>query len=53
MPGEIQVSEDTYRLLGDRYRFEERGLIEIKGKGEIKTYLLTGTFVPPVVGGSR
>jgi PAS domain S-box-containing protein len=44
VPGEIQVSEDTYRLLGDRYRFEERGLIEVKGKGEIKTYLLKGTF---------
>lgn len=42
MPGEIQVSEDTYRLLSDRYRFEERGLIPVKGKGEIRAYLLQG-----------
>ena len=42
VPGEIQVSEDTYRLLSDRYRFEERGLIPVKGKGEIRAYLLQG-----------
>ncbi len=42
MPGEIQVSEDTYLLLRDRYRFEERGLIAVKGKGEIRAYLLQG-----------
>jgi PAS domain S-box-containing protein len=42
VPGEIQVSEDTYRLLSDRYRFEERGLITVKGKGDIRTYLLKG-----------
>lgn len=38
----IQVSETTYHLLQDKYKFEERGLIEIKGKGEMKTYFLTG-----------
>jgi PAS domain S-box-containing protein len=43
VPGEIQVSEDTYRLLSDRYQFEERGLIAIKGKGGIKAYLLKGS----------
>lgn len=42
VPGEIQVSEDTYRLLSDRYRFEDRGLIAVKGKGEIRAYLLKG-----------
>jgi class 3 adenylate cyclase len=40
LPGKIQVSEDTYRLLSDRYRFEERGVIAIKGRGDIKAYLL-------------
>jgi PAS domain S-box-containing protein len=44
VPGEIQISEDTYRLLKDRYRFEERGLIAVKGKGEIRAYLLKGPF---------
>lgn len=40
VPGKIQVSEDTYRLLSDRYRFEERGVIAVKGIGDIKAYLL-------------
>ena len=42
IPGEIQVSPDTYSLLRDKYVFEERGEIEVKGKGLIKTYLLKG-----------
>jgi adenylate cyclase len=36
----IQVSEVTYELLKNSYRLESRGLIEIKGKGEVNTYLL-------------
>jgi class 3 adenylate cyclase len=42
LPGEIQVSEDTYRLLRHGYRFEERGLIEVKGHGQVRAYLLRG-----------
>jgi class 3 adenylate cyclase len=41
-PGEIQVTEATYRLLRDQFDFEERGLIEIKGKGPMRTYFLQG-----------
>ena len=40
--GEIQVSESTYILLQDRYIFKERGLVDIKGKGKMRTYLLQG-----------
>lgn len=40
--GKIQVSSDTYQLLQNHYSFEERGIIQIKGKGEMRTYLLTG-----------
>lgn len=40
--GAIQVTEMTYQRLRDRYEFEERGLIPIKGKGEMKTYWLMG-----------
>ncbi|CBN55490.1 MULTISPECIES: adenylate/guanylate cyclase domain-containing protein [Kamptonema] len=40
--GSIQVSADTYELLRDKYLFEERGVINIKGKGEMITYLLMG-----------
>ncbi len=36
----IQVSQTTYELLRDKYRFEERGVIDVKGKGEMLTYLL-------------
>ena len=38
--GEIQVSSDTYRWLKDRYRFQPRGPLDIKGKGTMMTYLL-------------
>ena len=42
LPGEIQVSENTYNLIKDKYQFEERGNINIKGKGMMQTYLLKG-----------
>jgi adenylate cyclase len=40
--GRIQVSHYTYKLLPDKYEFEDRGEIEIKGKGQMQTYFLTG-----------
>ena len=42
LPGRIQVTEATYERLRDRYRFEERGEIEVKGKGRLPAYLLVG-----------
>lgn len=42
LPGKIQVTAATYSLLKDKYRFEVRGAIEVKGKGEMTTYFLTG-----------
>ncbi|NEP41857.1 MAG: PAS domain S-box protein [Okeania sp. SIO2H7] len=38
--GRIQVSDATYQLLRDKYVFEPRGIISIKGKGEMMTYFL-------------
>ncbi|MBF2034757.1 MAG: PAS domain S-box protein [Leptolyngbyaceae cyanobacterium T60_A2020_046] len=38
----IQVTETVYHLLQARYVFEERGMIEVKGKGQMKTYWLRG-----------
>lgn len=42
IPGRVHVSESTWRLLKDDYDFEERGTIEVKGKGPMKTFLLIG-----------
>ncbi|NET32326.1 MAG: adenylate/guanylate cyclase domain-containing response regulator [Cyanothece sp. SIO1E1] len=41
LPGQIQVAPATYACLKNKYAFNERGLVEIKGKGAINTYLLT------------
>jgi adenylate cyclase len=40
--GEIQVTKDVYRLLKQKYSFQKRGCINIKGKGEMFVYLLKG-----------
>ncbi len=42
LPEKIHLSEDTYeRLINpDQYMFEDRGEIEIKGKGRMRTYFL-------------
>lgn len=39
VPGRIQISETTYDLLEDTSRIEIRRLIDVKGKGEMRTYL--------------
>ena len=41
LPGRIQVSTATRFLLGDRFNFERRGTIEVKGKGMMETFFLT------------
>ncbi|WP_293134177.1 adenylate/guanylate cyclase domain-containing protein [Microcoleus sp. bin38.metabat.b11b12b14.051] len=40
IPGCIHVTEATRKLLGDKYIFQDRGVISIKGKGKMRTYLL-------------
>jgi adenylate cyclase len=42
VPGCIQVTERTRELLGERYLIRERGMIQVKGKGEMRTYFLSG-----------
>jgi class 3 adenylate cyclase len=41
-PGKIHVSETAYHALKERFDFERRGEIEIKGKGAMTTYFLVG-----------
>ncbi|MGB5963323.1 MAG: adenylate/guanylate cyclase domain-containing protein [Coleofasciculaceae cyanobacterium] len=40
VPGSIQVTEETYQRLKNQYMFEDRGLIQVKGKGKMNCYLL-------------
>lgn len=42
IPGEIQVTPSTYECLCNDYILKPRGPIEIKGKGQMITYLLVG-----------
>ena len=42
VPGCIQVTERTWGRLRDSYRFQQRGPIQVKGKGELVTYFLLG-----------
>jgi adenylate cyclase len=40
IPVSIQVIEMTYELIRDRFVCEPRGVISVKGKGNMNTYLL-------------
>ncbi|EDV20503.1 uncharacterized protein TRIADDRAFT_31746 [Trichoplax adhaerens] len=41
-PGRVQVSERANRVLQPKFDFEYRGQIQVKGKGNMRTYLLKG-----------
>jgi class 3 adenylate cyclase len=42
VPGQVQVTRSVYERLKDSFAFESRGVIQVKGKGEIETWLLQG-----------
>jgi len=46
LPGRIQLSEQAIASLEDDFMIEERGTIEIKGKGSMKTFWLLGRHQP-------
>jgi len=50
IPGTIQLTASTYELLRDKYQFTVRGPINIKGKGQMTTYLLGGKLSEVVDG---
>lgn len=40
--GQIQVTEEVMHALNDRFDFEKRGMVPVKGKGKLTTYWLIG-----------
>ena len=40
--GRIQVPEEVYRRLKDDFVFQERGVVQVKGKGLMRTWYLIG-----------
>ena len=46
-PSRVHVSQATYTLLKERYRFTDRGEMQIKGKGMQQTYFLLGRNESP------
>jgi adenylate cyclase len=54
-PGGIRVSESTYDALREKYQFRETDRVDIKRKGEVKSYYLLGRNAkgaPPAKGSS-
>jgi adenylate cyclase len=41
-PGRVHISEETAELVSDQFCVKERGLVEVKGKGSLRTYWLAG-----------
>lgn len=41
LPGRIQITDQTKKLLGEKFNCEARGKIEVKGKGLVETWLVT------------
>jgi len=46
-PNAICVSDPVYFKLRDHFRFEDRAMVELKGKGLTKTYVLKGRLETP------
>ena len=50
LPGEIHVSETTWALIREHFVCEERGTVDIKGKGPMRTFWLRGRLAPASLG---
>ncbi len=42
LPGKIQMTRATYELIKEEFVCQPRGLVEIKGKGQMETWFLEG-----------
>lgn len=50
IPGRVQCPAHVAELMKDEFEFEYRGMVDVKGKGEVETYFLVGKkneFVKP------
>jgi class 3 adenylate cyclase len=46
VPGEIQVTRNVYERLKNGFELKSRGSVQVKGKGEIETWLLHAQLHP-------
>jgi class 3 adenylate cyclase len=46
MPDRVQISAATFHRVRDAFRCEPRGPQDVKGKGMMETYFLTGRLPP-------
>jgi class 3 adenylate cyclase len=42
LPGKIHISEQTMAELNSQFNLEERGMVECKGLGQVKTFFVNG-----------
>ena len=49
IPDQIHITSETYQVLQHGYLLQERGKIQVKGKGEMQTYLLIDKVSHPIV----
>jgi class 3 adenylate cyclase len=53
VPGHVQVSEDTCKLIRDMaIKIEDRGEVDLKGKGKKRTYLVSALTEESLMGAS-
>jgi class 3 adenylate cyclase len=46
LPGQIQTTQAVYDRLRDQFDFQKRGVVDVKGRGQMVTYLLTRRKAP-------
>jgi adenylate cyclase len=42
VPGEIQITRATWELIRDEFECQARGTVDVKGKGHVEAWHLTG-----------
>jgi adenylate cyclase len=48
IPGAIQVTAATHELIRDEFLCDARGVVTVKGKGEMRTYVLLRRRADPI-----